>query len=123
MTASSKLPNLITAAQSLFYLNAIIWLAIGVASLIRMSNDSPELVVIMGVIAALMFGNAAAMVWSGFGLGKGGKYYYFVALAVISINIILTVTDEFGIYDLITLVIDMIIFGILIAIRKNYLAS
>ena len=76
---------------------------------------------ILWVIAILMIGNAGAMALSGYGLSKKGKGSYYLAMAVLGINIILTVTDQIGILDWITLIIDLILLSILIAVRKEYL--
>ena len=39
------------------------------------------------------------------------------------VNLVLTVTDEFGLLDFITLVIDAVLFGILIVTRARYLSA
>jgi hypothetical protein len=118
MISTSKNFRLVKTAQALFYLNAVIWLVIGVVSLVRMANDSPDHRVTAAIVAVLMFGNAAAMLISGLGLGTRNKWLYFLAVAVIVVNIILTVTDQFGLLDFITLVIDVVLLGLLIVIRR-----
>jgi uncharacterized membrane protein YhaH (DUF805 family) len=50
-------------------------------------------------------------------LGTGRRPFYYLALAVMAINIILTFTDQFGLLDFLTLVIDLAIVAILIAGR------
>jgi hypothetical protein len=67
-----------------------------------------------------MSGNAAAMLGSGFRLGKQQKRFYYFALAALVVNTILTLTDEYGIFDFITLIIDAGLWGLLIADRKRY---
>ncbi|MCC6188879.1 MAG: hypothetical protein IT318_07580 [Anaerolineales bacterium] len=68
MTAASPpaAPRPVRAAQALFCLNAIIRLILGIASLLRLAGSQGILAVI---IAMLMFGNAAAMLVGGLGLG------------------------------------------------------
>lgn len=60
------------------------------------------------------------MIFSGWGIGRTQKGLYFLAIAVLIVNIILTITDEFGILDLVTLIIDLVLLGILLAIRNQY---
>ena len=74
----------------------------GVAGLVRVTDGYRG----QAVIAAMMFGNALLMLVSGLWIGKSRKVSFFFALAVLAINIILTFTDEFGLYDFGTLVID-----------------
>jgi len=68
-----------------------------------------------------MFGNASAMCLAGWGLERRNRWFYAFALVVLGINIILTFTDQVGIYDWITLAIDLILLALLILVRKEYL--
>jgi len=111
-------PNALKTAQVLFCLNAAIWLAIGVESLIRVAHDGSAHQATALIIAVMMFGNVSALILSGWGIGRGGKRFYFLAVAVLIVNIVLTVTDQFGLLDLLTLIIDFILLGILLAARK-----
>ena len=100
-------------ARILFYINAIIWLVIGVSSLLRIAtnNSAPRITLI--VVAVLMFGNVGAMMVSGLGLATRTKPAYFFAFAVLGVNIILTFTDQFGVLDLATLLFDLILLGLM----------
>jgi hypothetical protein len=115
-----KTLDAVRAAQILFFLNAVIWVALGVVSLLRLSRSGPLPVVMALVIAIMMSGNAGAMLVSGIGLGKRRMFWFYLALAVLGINIILTFTDEFGLLDFVTLLIDLTLLGLLIATRKRY---
>jgi hypothetical protein len=107
--------------QALFYLNVFIWLVFGIISLVWIiNNHEPTSTLVAASVAIFMFGNAAAMLISGLGLGKYNKWLYILAVAVIVVNIILTFTDQFGWPDFLTLVIDVIILGLLIGIRGRY---
>ncbi len=64
----------------------------------------------------------AGMVAAGLGLGRRRVWYYF-ALAVLAVNIVLTVTDQFGAFDLATLLLDLILLGLLVITRAQYLAA
>jgi hypothetical protein len=107
------------AAQILLYINAAIWIFLGIATLLRMSQTNPESLFMLWIIAILMAGNAGMMLLSGWGLGTGRRLFYYLALAVMAINIILTFTDQFGLLDLLTLGIDLAILGLLIASRSR----
>jgi len=114
-TPPSKQPVQIALAQVLFFLNAAIW----VFFLILFLSDQAS----SWVIPILMAGNALAMLVCGLGLGKRNRYFYYLSLAVVGINIILTVTDEVGLFDYITLLLDLVILTLLIASRKGFAHS
>jgi len=111
------------AAQALFYLNAAIWSILGIWSLARLASDESGIKVSLLVVALLMFGNAAAMLCCGWGLSRLRRAWYYLALAVVVVNVVLTVTDQFGFLDLVTLLIDLVLLGLLLAIRKRYTNS
>ena len=74
------------------------------------------------IVGILMVGNAGAMLVSGIGLGKRSRLFYLFALGVLLVNLVLTVTDEFGLLDLLTGVLDLALLGLLITIRDRYSA-
>ena len=45
---------------------------------------------------------------------------FFIALIVLGVNIVLTVTDQVGLIDFITMLIDLAILGLLILDRAKY---
>lgn len=112
-------PRPVRAAQGLFFLNAVIWLSFGVVSVLRL-GDNPEQLVTAVIVAVLMVGNVGAMLLAGFSLGRLTRWSYIFALAVLLVNIVLTFTDQFGIFDLLTLLLDLLLFGLLLATRSLY---
>ena len=120
MAGSPQVPKSVRAAQALFYLNTATWVILGVWSLLRIANGSPVGPITAAIIAILMFGNAAAMLLCSFGLGKQQARYFTLALVVLIVNIVLTVTDEFGLWDFITLVLDIVLLVLLVVTRKRY---
>ena len=109
-------------SQGLFFLNALIWLAFGTYTLFGMAGRYPNQIILY-VVGVMMLGNVGAMTLSGILLGRQNKWFYYFAIFVLVINILLTFTDQVGIFDLATLVIDLALFGILISIRKQYLPT
>lgn len=112
--------SLLRTAQALFYLNALIWLVFGAISLVRMANGDTNQTITLMIVAVLMFANAAAMMGSGLGLGTRRRIFYYLALGVLAANILLTFTDQFGTFDLLTLLIDLAIVAMLTADRQRY---
>jgi hypothetical protein len=107
-------------AQGLFFLNAAIWLVFGIVSVVRIGGNAGQAVTAV-VVAILMFGNAGAMALSGALLGKRRLLFYLFALAVLAVNVVLTFTDQVGALDWITLAIDLVLLGVLIVGRKQFI--
>ena len=121
MAHISKNINPVGLTQALFFINAAIWLLFGIFNLIRAAQGhASEPAVETGILAALMFGNVAAMLWSGIELGKLQQRSYYLAVMVLTINIILIITEDFDLFNLSTILIDVVIFGLLIATHEKY---
>jgi hypothetical protein len=112
--------KIIKAAQALFYTNTIIWIIFGLLSLGKIGGEGSVPGYVLGLIATLMFGNAGAMFLAGWGLGRRNRWFYALALAVLIVNIILTFTDQVGLFDWITFIIDLILLILIILVRKEY---
>lgn len=111
----------VRTTQILSSLNAAIWVIFGILSLVNIENNSTAPRLVLQVTAILMFGNAGALALSGYILSKRVRWSYYLSMAVLGINIILTVTDQVGTLDWITLAIDILLLGLLMMIRKEYL--
>ncbi|HEY3310935.1 MAG TPA: hypothetical protein VGK00_04770 [Anaerolineales bacterium] len=124
MTQNPKYPDPVRIAQVLFFINAALWLALASQRIfmpeVDASLDEP---IGRGILAVLLFGNAALMVWCGLMLGKRLRLYFYIAVMVLVINVILTVTDQIRLADLLTLLVDLALLGILSLTRKNYQKS
>lgn len=103
----------------LFAVNAVIWIALGISTLVRMEGQG----IAAWVLAGLMFGNAGAMLLSGWGLDQEKKGFFYLAVAILAVNIVLSVTDDFGLFDLTVLLIDLVLLALLIATRTRYLPA
>lgn len=101
----------------------LIWLVFGVYSLIRISGGSSSLANYAWIISGLMFINGGLLIWVGWRLGEKQRRYYLLALLILAVNILLTITDEFGIFDLVTLLIAIGIFILLLATRSVFLPN
>ena len=116
-------PGSVKAAQALFILMGLIWIIFGVATLVRMGSSGMNPTITLWIIAILMFGNAGVLLFLGWGIGRQNKMFFYLGILVLTINIFLTVTDEFGMFDLITLIIDLVLLILLIVNRSRYLST
>jgi hypothetical protein len=106
-----------------FIILGVTWLVLGVYSLLRIMGGSTSLASFGWIIASLMFVNGFILLWIGWGLKEAGKFYFFLALLTLAGNILLTITDEFGFLDLLTLIIAIGLVLLLIFTRSNYLSA
>jgi hypothetical protein len=119
----SKDVALFRLVQALFLLIAVIWVLFGVLNLSKMIRGITVPTFTAWVVMLLMFVNGGVMLWIRWGLGRGKRGLFTIAIVFLATNIILTVTDEFGVYDLVTLLIDAVILVLLIATRSRYSAD
>ncbi len=113
-------PRSVIAAQALFVLNAVIWLIFGIAGILRLNNGSSTPAIVLWIVIILMFGNVGAMLLAGYWLGTRSRWAFFFALAVLVINLLLTFTDQVGMFDILTALIDLGLLGLILFDHKNY---
>jgi hypothetical protein len=113
-------PVSVKAAQGLFYLIGGIWILLGVVYLVRSAGGTPSQSIGVWVISFFMLANATVLLLIGVGIGRRQKRFLYLGILVLAANILLTVTDEFGFFDLITLLIDLGLLGLLVATRSRY---
>jgi len=117
-------PPVVTSARWLFVLLGLTWLVIGIASIFRLGTASsvvPEIV--LWIFAALMFINALLLFWLGWGIGRDNRLYYYFGILLLAVNVLLTLMDDFGTLDLITLVINISLLVLLIGWRSIFLSK
>jgi hypothetical protein len=104
----------------LFYINAGLWLILAANSILHMTQEYPGHMAMYAFLGVLMVGNAAAMLLCGWGLVRYPWLFYPLGLVVLLVNIPLTLTDEFGFFDLVTLIIDLALLALLVTQRKKF---
>jgi len=109
--------------QGLLALNTIIWSGIAIYSLLEFLRERPEPVIVFTVVSLLLFGNAVAWGFSAWGIGKRNRRWYAFTLVLVITNIILTFTDQVGIWDWLTAALCFMICGILLFKRAYFLPA
>lgn len=123
MMGALKSPPVVMVCQILLILEGAIWLLLGAWYLALQFTEARVPSTCAWIVAGLMFVNALAMLSLAWGIGRRQRAYYYSALAVILVNILLSVTDEFGLFDLIILLLNLAILLLLFAGRSQYLPS
>lgn len=102
--------------RGLLALNGGVWLALALGSWLGGPGGAAG-----AVFTGLMLVNAAGMAGAALGLGRPRRAVYLFALMLLGANILLTITDEFGLADLLTLLLDMLLLLWLVRLRGWWL--
>ena len=103
-------------ARALLLLNALTWLGLGIAHLLRSTGPN-------WVLALLLFANAAAFFSAAYLLQPKRSWAFYFTQIILLANILLSVTDQFGWIDALTMMLHLIIFGLLFFTRHLYTQS
>jgi hypothetical protein len=106
---------MIRLARILLLLSAIIWCAFSAWYFLR-----PNTTTSMIVIAVLMLINSAIFATLAWLIAKKNQWIFYFAILFLAAHIVLTITDQFGIFDLLVLVIDLATLGILLFNRQLF---
>jgi lysylphosphatidylglycerol synthetase-like protein (DUF2156 family) len=109
-----------SVVRYLLFVTAIELVIFGAGTLLRIS-DSPGLRNIYIAYAVLMFGDALVMAVCGFYIERKIKVVYWLAVTVLSLNIVLTIFDQFGLIDFLFLFLLVITLAALYFLRKELL--
>jgi hypothetical protein len=105
--------------QFLFLLNGVLWL---IFSFVGLFNAIDGVVAMLGpwLLAIMMAGNGMVFLVLGIFSQRGWRWMYYIALAFLAVNIILSFTDQFGFFDLFTMLVDIVLIPLLFINRKIY---
>ncbi|OGO72726.1 MAG: hypothetical protein A3K45_02795 [Chloroflexi bacterium RIFOXYC12_FULL_59_14] len=98
-----------------FYLLAALWLAVGIGYLARSDGST-----MYWIMAGLMF--ASIFVFIALGANITRKPVYWVGVIFLAICIVLTIFDQFGLADLVALILFIVPLVIMLAKRKEFIA-
>ena len=102
----------------LLIFTAVILFVLSAATFLR-TSPNPDMKVIYLILGILMFGDGVAMLVSGLWITK--RLIYRFAVIVLSLNIILTIFDQFGLIDLLFVLLNVITLFFLFRYRKELL--
>ena len=90
-----------------------------VGSLMRI-NENPEFRFLYAFYALAMFGDALAMLFCIWMLNKRMKFAFEASVFVLALNIPLTIFDQFGVMDLLFVLLNLAALIALIKARKEF---
>jgi hypothetical protein len=111
----NQISTLLKWTRILFFVNAVAWLVLGMLSLSfrALDNGNPA----RWVITVLILINGLVMIWFGFMIVNGGSLVFTLAIIYITVNVVLSITDQFGWVDALILFINLCLLGTLFVTR------
>ena len=111
-----RVPTLLKLTRILFFLDATFWLVFGALGLTRAMTETSDMRLIYSV---LMLINAAIMLWLGVTIVRAQNNIFFLAILYMALNLVLTITDQFGWMDVLILLLNLIVLGLLFVTRQQ----
>jgi hypothetical protein len=111
---------LTSLVQYSFFFTTFVLAVFGVNSFLRITPN-PDLKVLYTVYAILMFGDAIAMLLCGLFINRRIPAVFWFAVTVLSLNIMLTIFDQFGLVDLLFVLLNTSTLGLVLNLRKEFL--
>ncbi len=106
--------------RSLFFITTTALIVLGAGTFMRLDNN-PSMKIIYVIYAVLMFGDALAMLLCGLYITQQPRLIYGFAVIVLSLNIVLTIFDQFGMIDLLFSLLNLATLIPLLLFRKEFL--
>ena len=110
--------RMLKITQTLLYVNALVWLMFAVLGSFRAITGAGAL---RWILSGLMLINATAMFWFGLKIISGNARIFFFAILYMALNVVLSITDQFGWNDFSILLLNLIILGLLFVTRQRML--
>ena len=106
----------------LFLFTAALLVVFGTGSMLRI-GDNPDRAALYIFYALAMFGDALLMGICAWQLLKRTKFIFFFSVFVLAANIIPTIFDQFGLADLLFVLLNVAILVSLVIARKVFLLA
>ena len=114
---NTQTTNMLKLTRYLFFINAAVWLAFGIASLLFRALDGGSLA--RWLITVMMIANAAVMLWLGVKIVTGQNRIFFLAILYTALNVVLSIADQFGWIDALILLLNLCLLGSLFLTRRR----
>lgn len=108
--------TLLKTTRTVFFLNALVWLVFAVMSFSFAFNGADNW---RFVLSALMLINAGIFVGFGFLIRKGQPWVFFLAILYVAVNVVLSITDQFGWIDFLIMLLNLVLLGLLLVTRQK----
>jgi hypothetical protein len=115
-------PSTFNWTRYFFLFTVVILVVFGIGSLLRIGGN-PNRAGLYVFYAFAMFGDALLMGFSAWQMPRRTKFIFYFSLAVLALNIFPTIFDQFGLADLLFVLLNLITLAFLILSRKEFLSA
>ena len=106
----------------LLWVTVAILVVLGIGSFSRVGENAGKTSLYI-FYAFMMFGDAIAMLICAFLLNRKTKWAFYLTVVVLCLNIFPTIFDQFGLVDLLFLLLNLVTLIFLISPRKEFLPA
>ena len=110
----------ISLLQSLTFVKATAWIILGISSMFitfdLTSNQSEEI----WVSTVMRFGLAVAFIFAGLIIQRDNNRNIYLLLVVVLVDVFVCIQKPIGIFDILMLLFDVIIYWLIFKFLKNY---
>ena len=99
------------------------WILFGLGGLVNLISNSASYPLTTLIISTFMLGGAGALLIVNWGIRNRKRLLYYPGLAIVAVNGFLSVTDEFGWYDLLALISHSTLLVLLVRNRLQILPT
>ena len=114
---NNQTSSILKLTRTAFFINAAVWFAFGVSSLLFRAPDGGS--VARWVITIAMIANAIVMIWFGVMISSGRAWIIILAILYMALNVVLSITDQSGWIDAIILLLNLCVLGMLFVTRHR----
>lgn len=111
-----QLSRMLNLIRLILFANAAVWLSFGALSIFQFFDDGS---LIRLIYAFLMIANAVVMTWLGVMVVTRRNWVFFMGILYIALNVVLSITDQFGWIDALILLLNLVILGLLFVTRQR----
>jgi len=104
--------------QGLLLLDMIVWIVLGGMMLDKQALTAVDSAIFQRYIGLMMIGNALIFGVLAFSYRK--PHFRNITVVWLMVNIVLTFPDQFGLYDVLTLMLDVLIVVLILVQKKRY---
>ena len=114
---NERVSKILKLTRKLLFVNAGVWLIFGVLGFSRAMTETGNLRFMLSV---LMVANAIVMAALGVLISGGGRWVLWGAILYMVLNVVLSITDQFGWVDALILLLNLIILGLLFVVQQRF---
>jgi lysylphosphatidylglycerol synthetase-like protein (DUF2156 family) len=116
-------PRTISITLIIILMNAVFWLGYAAWMAFGSMPAFAAFPVLRWIMAGLALASAAALAVTAFFLRRRIRLAYWFGLILLAVLAVLSITDEFGLLDLVSLLLSLVPLALMLKDRRGYLRS